>query len=229
MDPLAIRIAAICVLLLLTTVGMHFGTARSGGASLPAGPDNAFNPAADSMYFNNVSFALVTLPIFILMGLWGAAGGISKRFYDGLPVWTGDICGSPGIAKIRGCTASSTVYCSSIVKASAFAKAGLPAMRSHGYDRKTACGITAPADMIDMLIPPSILAVIDGTLTGLSAGKLSRGGIGPGLMLAALMHTHVYFTTRCYPDRIANLLRVRPPSFGKEIPANPLFGHPASF
>jgi len=232
MDPLAIGIAAIFVPLLLAAMDASHGTAPGfawpGGASRLTGPDDTFNLAADSMYFNNVSYALVTLPIFILMGLWGAAGGISKRLYDGLPVWTGNIRGSLGIATVPGCPAFSAVFRSSIVKAAAFAKVRLPAMRRHDHGSKIACRITAPAGTIDMLIPPSILAVIDGTLTGFSSGKFLWGGIDPGLMPAAPMGIHVYFTTRCYPDRVANLLRVRPPSFGKETPAIPLFGRPAS-
>jgi C4-dicarboxylate transporter, DctM subunit len=207
MDPMAIGITGIFVLLILIALGVHVGIALGivgiGGMALLMGLDNAFNLATSSMYFNNANYALVTLPLFILMGLWGAAGGISKRLYDGLLVWTGKIRGSLGIATILGCAAFGAVCGSSIVTAAVFAKVSSPEMRRHGYDKKIAYGITASAGMIGMLIPPSILAVIYGILTGLSVGKLLLGGIGPGLMLTALMCFHVYYTARFRPDRIA--------------------------
>jgi C4-dicarboxylate transporter, DctM subunit len=207
MDPITIGILGIVVLLVIIALGIHVGIALGivgiGGMALLMGFDNAFNLATSSMYFNNANYALVTLPLFILMGLWGAAGGISKRLYDGLLVWTGKIRGSLGIATILGCAAFGAVCGSSIVTAAVFAKVSSPEMRRHGYDKRIAYGITASAGMIGMLIPPSILAVIYGILTGLSVGKLLLGGIGPGLLLTALMCINVYYLARFRPDLIA--------------------------
>ncbi|MCK9392537.1 MAG: TRAP transporter large permease [Syntrophales bacterium] len=207
MDPITIGILGVVVLLVIIALGVHVGVALGvvgvGGMALLMGFDNAFNLATSSMYFNNANYALVTLPLFILMGLWGAAGGISKRLYDGLLVWTGKMRGSLGIATILGCAAFGAVCGSSIVTAAVFAKVSSPEMRRHGYDKRIAYGITASAGMIGMLIPPSILAVIYGILTGLSVGKLLLGGIGPGLLLTALMCLNVYYLARFRQDLIA--------------------------
>jgi len=207
MDPMIIGILGIVILLIIIALGVHVGIALGivgiGGMVLLIGFDNAVTLGTSSMYFNNANYALVTLPLFILMGLWGAAGGISKRLYDGLLVWTGKIRGSLGIATILGCAAFGAVCGSSIVTAAVFAKVSSPEMRRHGYHKRIAYGITASAGMIGMLIPPSILAVIYGILTGLSVGKLLLGGIGPGLLLTALMCLHVYYMARFRPDLIA--------------------------
>lgn len=207
MDPMVIGIAGIFVLLFLILLGLHVGIALGivgiGGMALLIGWDSAFNLATSSMYFNNANYAFVTLPLFILMGLWGASGGISKRLYDGLLVWTGKIRGSLGIATTLGCAAFGAVCGSSIVTAAVFAKVSAPEMRRHGYDKKIAYGLTASAGMIGMLIPPSILAVVYGILTGLSVGKLLLGGIGPGLLLTVLICLHVYYMARFRPDQIA--------------------------
>ena len=126
MDPMIIGILGIVILLIIIALGIHVGIALGivgiGGMVLLMGFDNAFNLGTSSMYFNNANYALVTLPLFILMGLWGAAGGISKRLYDGLLVWTGKIRGSLGIATILGCAAFGAVCGSSIVTAAVFAK-----------------------------------------------------------------------------------------------------------
>jgi tripartite ATP-independent transporter DctM subunit len=188
-------------------VGVHVGIALGivgiGGMALLLGWENAFTLGTSSMYFNNANYAFVTLPLFIIMGLWGAAGGISKRLYDGLLVWTGKMRGSLGIATVLGCASFGAVCGSSIVTAAVFAKVSSPEMRRHGYDKRVAYGITAAAGIIGMLIPPSILAVIYGILTGLSVGKLLLGGIGPGLLLTALMCLDIYYKARTRPDLIA--------------------------
>lgn len=207
MDSIVIGLVGVAVLLILIAVGIHVGVALGiigiGGMTLIMGFDNAVTLAVSSMYFNNANYALVTLPLFILMGLWGAAGGISKRLYDGLIVWTGKIRGSLGIATVLGCAAFGAVCGSSIVTAAVFAKVSSPEMRRHGYDKRVAYGLTASAGMIGMLIPPSLLAVIYGILSGLSVGKLLLGGIGPGLMLTALMCADIYYLARFRPDLIA--------------------------
>lgn len=206
MDPNLVGIAGIVVLLLLVATGVHVGIALGmvgmGGMALLMGWENAFTLGTSSMYFNNANYAFVTLPLFIIMGLWGAAGGISKRLYDGLLVWTGKIRGSLGIATVLGCASFGAVCGSSIVTAAVFAKVSSPEMRRHGYDKRIAYGITASAGIIGMLIPPSILAVIYGILTGLSVGKLLIAGIGPGLLLMALLCLDIYYKARTRPDLI---------------------------
>ena len=59
-------------------------------------------------------------------------------------------------------------------------------MRKHGYDKKLAYGICSSSAMIGMLIPPSILMVVYGILSGESIGKLLISGVTPGLMLFVL-------------------------------------------
>jgi len=207
MDPNIIGLIGIGVLLVLVLLGVHVGIALGivgiGGMAILMGWENAFTLGTSSMYFNNANYAFVTIPLFVVMGLWGAAGGISKRLYDGLLVWTGKIRGSLGIATVLGCAAFGAVCGSSIVTAAVFAKVSSPEMRRHGYDKRIAYGITASAGMIGMLIPPSLLAVIYGILTGLSVGKLLLGGIGPGLLLTVLMCLDIYYKGWKRPDLIA--------------------------
>jgi tripartite ATP-independent transporter DctM subunit len=136
------------------------------------------------------------------MGLLGASGGINKTLYDGLSKWTGRLKGSLGIATVIGCAGFGAVCGSSIVTAAVFAKASAPEMRRHGYDKKVAYGLCAAAGSIGMLIPPSILAVMYGILSGLSIGKLLLAGIGPGILLTVLFSLQVYFTAQFRPHLI---------------------------
>ncbi|OPY92599.1 MAG: Sialic acid TRAP transporter permease protein SiaT [Syntrophaceae bacterium PtaU1.Bin231] len=205
MDPIVVGILGIIFLLVVIGLGIHIGIALGLTGFLGIMMITGFAPAArlamESMYFTNASYALVTLPLFILMGYLGAGGGISKTLYDGLSKWTGKIKGSLGVATILGCAGFGAVCGSSIVTAAVFAKVSAPEMVRHGYDRKIAYGICAAGGSIGMLIPPSILAVLYGILTGLSVGKLLLAGIGPGILLTALFSLQIIiYSYRNHPD-----------------------------
>ena len=206
MEPILIGILGIIFLLIIIALGVHIGIALGvTGFMVMAfimGMDTAIRMATESIYFANSSYALVTLPLFILMGYLGAGGGISKTLYDGLSKWTGKLRGSLGIATVLGCAGFGAVCGSSIVTAAVFAKVSAPEMRRHGYHKKIAYGLCSASGSIGMLIPPSILAVLYGVLTGLSVGKLLVAGIGPGLLLTLLFSLQIYFTSRFRPDLI---------------------------
>jgi C4-dicarboxylate transporter, DctM subunit len=206
MDPITNGILGILFLLLLISLGVHIGIALgiTGllGMTLIIGFDNAMKMTVTSIYFSNASYALVTLPLFILMGYLGASGGISRILYDGLSKWTGKLKGSLGVATVLGCAGFGAVCGSSIVTAAVFAKVSAPEMRRHGYDKKIAYGLCSAAGSIGILIPPSILAVLYGILTGLSVGKLLIAGIGPGLLLTLLFSLQVVFAAKFRPALI---------------------------
>jgi C4-dicarboxylate transporter, DctM subunit len=204
MDPLIIGALGIVFLLVVIGLGIHIGIALglTGflGIAMVVGFGAAARMSTQSMYFTNASYALVTLPLFILMGYLGAGGGISKTLYDGLSKWTGEIKGSLGVATVLGCAGFGAVCGSSIVTAAVFAKVSAPEMVRHGYDKKLAYGICAAGGSIGLLIPPSILAVLYGVLTSLSVGKLLLAGIGPGLLLTILFSLQIVYHMHRHPN-----------------------------
>src|SRR5437763_1535449 len=60
----------------------------------------------------------------------------------------------------------------------------LPVMLSRGYNPVMATGPIMAIGAVDMLIPPSALTVLLGSLSGISISKLLIGGVVPGLMLS---------------------------------------------
>ena len=60
-------------------------------------------------------------------------------------------------------------------------------MNRLGYDRKFGLGIVASSALLGMLIPPSILMIVYGVITEESIGRLFAAGIGPGLVVAAVL------------------------------------------
>ena len=118
------------------------------------------------------------------MGFLASGGGISQNIYDTLNLWLGRFRSGLGIATVLGCTAFGTVCGSSLVTAAVFARISAPEMRRQGYDKRLAYAICASAGAIGMLIPPSMLAIVYGMLSGVSIGKLLMAGVAPGVLLA---------------------------------------------
>ena len=77
---------------------------------------------------------------------------------------------------------------SAIADSAALSRTFVPEMQERGYDRYYAGAITAASSMIGPIIPPSIIMIIYGGLTGASVAALFAAGVIPGLLLAlALM------------------------------------------
>ena len=206
MDLLVIGILGILVLIGMLAIGVHIGIALGTtgflGLVFVVGLDAAIQMATTSVYYKIANYALIVIPLFVLMGLLGAGGGLSKAIYDSLAVWTGKMKSGLGMATILGCAGFGAISGSSIVTAAVFAKVSAPEMRRHGYDKRIAYGVCASAGSIGMLIPPSVLAVMYGILSGLSVGKLLIAGIGPGVMLTVLFCVQIILLGRLKPDLI---------------------------
>lgn len=206
MEPLVIGIIGIAAFIILLILGVHIGVALAAvglvGLSVMVGFYPALTWTAMGIYHKVATWALITAPLFIMMGLLASGGGIAERIYESLLLWFGKFRAGLGIATTVGCTAFGAVCGSSMVTASLFAKISAPEMRRQGYDKKIAYGICASAGAIGMLIPPSILIVIYALFSGDSVGKLLIAGIAPGLLLTILFSVTIIFLSKIKPQLI---------------------------
>jgi tripartite ATP-independent transporter DctM subunit len=83
----------------------------------------------------------------------------------------------------------------------------MPQMLKRNYEKKMVMGSIAAGGALGILIPPSVIFILYGTLTGVSIGGLFMGGILPGLVLSALFI--IYIAIRCW----------RNPRLGPPLPA----------
>lgn len=208
MDPLLVGIMGIILLFFLLAAGVHIGLALGisgfiGICILTGGFVPAIKMVTSAFYFKVSTPVLIVLPLFALMGYLASAGGLSQNIYNTITMWMGKFKSGLGISTVLGCTVFGTICGSSIVTAAVFAKISAPEMRRRGYDKKLAYGICATGGAIGMLIPPSVLAVIYGMLSGESIGKVLMAGIAPGILLAI-----------GFSGMIALIGKVRPSSMG---------------
>jgi len=92
---------------------------------------------------------------------------------------------------ISGSTVATTALLGSLM---------LPAMLARGYDKKLAMGPIMGIGGVDMLIPPSALAVLLGSLAGISISGLLIGGIVPGLILSVLFVGYIILRATLDPS-----------------------------
>lgn len=216
MDPYLIGLLGLILLLVLLALGMHVGVALavSGFAGLwyIMGFERAMAMGVSSLYGKVSTTALATLPLFILVGYLASGGGISRDIYKSLDLMIGKFKSGLGIATVLACTAFGTVCGSSLVTAAVFAKISAPEMRARGYSKGLAYGICAASGSIGMLIPPSILAIIYGMLSGVSVGKLLIAGIVPGVLWALIFSITIILIARFLPSWIETATAAQAPS-----------------
>ncbi|MEJ5300610.1 MAG: TRAP transporter large permease subunit [Thermodesulforhabdaceae bacterium] len=166
--------------------------------------DNGFNvPALFDLFVNNAwgimnNYVLVAIPLFIFMAQLLDKSRVAKKLFDALYIVLGGIRGGLGLAVVVVCTVFAAT--TGIIGASVVAMGLLatPALLQKGYQKELTSGIICAAGTLGILIPPSIMMVVYGGLTGLketSVGNLFAGAVIPGLILSGLYF--FYILIRC--------------------------------
>ncbi len=194
----------ILFLFVLLVLGVHIGIAlgMAGflGLVILLGFQPALSATTSTLYYTVAIYSFIPAPLFVLMGLLAAGGGVSERLYDAASMWIGKFKASLGMATVVGCTGFGAVCGSSMVTAAVFAKVAAPEMRKHGYEKKLAYGICSGSGMIGMLIPPSVLLVIYAIVSGESIGRLLIGGTTHGVMVAITFMAGLVAIGKIKPD-----------------------------
>jgi tripartite ATP-independent transporter DctM subunit len=133
------------------------------------------------------SYSLSCIPMFILMGCFAFASGISRRLYDTTYAWLGHVRGGLIMATVMACAGFGAICGSSAATAATMGKIAIPEMKRYKYDDTLATGSVASAGTLGIMIPPSTIFLIYGILTEQSIGKLFIAGVLPGILLAILM------------------------------------------
>jgi len=138
------------------------------------------------LYGSMDNFALLAIPLFILLSAPIAASNASRGLYETLHKWLHKIPGGLGIANVIGCGIFAALCGSSPATAAAIGGIGIPEMRKRGYSPALAAGLIAHAGTLGILIPPSLTMILYGVATETSIGKCFIAGVIPGFLLIAL-------------------------------------------
>ena len=156
----------------------------------------AFGSSAFGMYSNSLlstltNESLVTVPLFLLMGEMLFRSGAIERLYGALDKLIGNTRIRLYLLGIVLATVLGTLSGSAMADAAMLGRTLYPGMVERGYDRKLSAGLILSGATLAPIIPPSVLAVVLGSIAEVSIAQLLIAGIGPGLFLAALLILYV--------------------------------------
>jgi tripartite ATP-independent transporter DctM subunit len=138
------------------------------------------------------SFPLLAVPFFVLAGDLMNIGGITKRLVALAMVMVGHIRGGLGMVVVVGEYFFSGISGSTTADVSAIGSLLIPAMQKAGYKSETAASVVSAATAMGILVPPCILMVILGGITGISIGALFMGGFLPAIVIALCIMVLIY-------------------------------------
>jgi tripartite ATP-independent transporter DctM subunit len=132
-------------------------------------------------------FAFMAMPLFILTAEIMTRSGVTRSLIDFSLSIVGRFKGGLGHVNILTSVFFAGISGSAIADSAALSRTFVPEMEERGYNRYYAGAITAASSMIGPIIPPSIIMIIYGGLTGASVAALFAAGIVPGLLLAVAL------------------------------------------
>jgi len=154
------------------------------GALLFLGGEAGLVQLARNSIGSVASFSLTPIPLFILMGEVLFHTGLAVKVIDGVERLIRQVPGRLAVVAVVAGTVFSAISGSTIATTAMLGSLMLPVMLARGYHPTMATGPLMAIGAVDMLIPPSALTVLLGSLSGISISKLLIGGVVPGLVLS---------------------------------------------
>lgn len=194
LDIGTISIGVVAAMIILMMTGMPLGVVTLFISIVVAfmffGPGGMYLVSTNA-YGLLESYALVAVPLFVLMASILEKAGIAEDLFDAMSIFAG---------KLRGGVAVQTVVVAVVMAAMSGTMGGeivmlglvaLPQMLRLGYDRKLSIGTICASGSLATLIPPSVVMIVYGLSAQVAIGDLFMAGAVPGAMLALFYISYV--------------------------------------
>jgi len=195
MDWLSALLMLLGLLVGLMAMGVPVAFAFFGvnivGAVVFLGGEAGLNQLARNAMASMTSFTLAPIPLFVAMREVLFHTGVAARAIEAVDRLISRVPGRLSVVSVLGGTLFSSLSGSTLANTAVLGGLLLPDMLRRGYHPSMAMGPIMATGGIAMLIPPSALAVLLGSLAGISISKLLIAGIIPGLMMSALFLAYV--------------------------------------
>ncbi|HOR54118.1 MAG: Sialic acid TRAP transporter permease protein SiaT [Synergistetes bacterium ADurb.Bin155] len=175
-------------------LGVHVAWAMGGVAVVSiilAWNFNSLFIVISSVYGVMTSSFYVALPLFIAMGVILERSGIADDLYQTFYVWAGRVKGGLAVATVLICVIFAAMTGLTGAACITMGLIALPSMLKRGYNKDLAIGTVIAPATLGILIPPSVVMIMLGTIARVSVGKLFFAGLVPGLCLAALFIIYI--------------------------------------
>src|SRR5665647_2241065 len=183
MSTIFVLITTLSLLIILVILGVHLSVSLmlTSVVTLMLSMGNiniAVNLLGTTAFSAIRDYTFGVIPLFVLMGLFANLSGASRELYDSAFILLKRVRGGVGIATVIANAIFAAITGVSIASAAVFTKIAIPQMVRLNYDKKLAVGTVAGSSILGMLIPPSILMIVYGSVAEVSIGRLFAAGIG---------------------------------------------------
>ncbi|MEQ8258054.1 MAG: TRAP transporter large permease [Roseovarius confluentis] len=149
---------------------------------------------------SNDSFPLLAIPFFILAGEVMSTGGMSRRLVNFAQSLVGHMSGGLGAVAILASSFFAALSGSNAATVAAIGGVMNDPMTEKGYRPAFIAATIAAAGVTGMIIPPSILLILYGVVTGVSISDLFLAGFLPGVLICISMLILNYLMTKREPQ-----------------------------
>lgn len=200
-EALAFLLGTIMVLMALgMPVAIAFLAANILGAFVFMGGERGVTQLLNNGLGSLTSYALVPIPLFLLMGEIFFHTGLGARMFNAIDGLLGRLPGRLSYVTVLGGTGFATLSGSSMGSTALLGSLMVPEMNKRGYKKHMSLGPILGTGGLAIIIPPSALAVLLATLAKVDITALLIAGIIPGLVLAAFYLATIWIQTRLDPD-----------------------------
>jgi tripartite ATP-independent transporter DctM subunit len=200
-EALALLLGAIVALMALgMPIALAFLAANIIGAWIFMGGERGVALLLNNGLGALTKFALMPIPLFLLMGEVFFHTGLGKRMFNAIDQLLGKLPGRLSYVTVLGGTGFSTLSGSSMGSTALLGSLMVPEMSARGYKKKMSIGPILGTGGLAIIIPPSALAVLLATLAQIDVGALLIAGVVPGLILAGLYIIAIFLMTRMDPS-----------------------------
>lgn len=190
--PVGIAFIIVCTIAAFFFFGRFGSFEDKLGAGIFQLTDNAFR--------NLANFAILPIPMFLLMGELFFHTGLANRMFNAIEALMGRVPARLSYVTVAGGTAFATLSGSSMGSTALLGTLMVPEMSKRGYKKSMSIGPILGTGGLAMLIPPSALAVLLGTLAEIDIGRLLIAGIVPGLILALMYAVLIFLRATLDPE-----------------------------
>jgi tripartite ATP-independent transporter DctM subunit len=181
-------------------VALSFVAINIIGAALFLGGDPGLLQVVRNSVVSLMNFSLTPIPLFILMGEVLFHTGLALKVIEGVERLIKQVPGRLAVIAVVAGTVFSAISGSTIATTAMLGSLMLPVMLARGYQPAFATGPIMAIGAVDMLIPPSALTVLLGSLSGISISKLLIGGVVPGLILSVAFVAYIVVAALRRPE-----------------------------
>ncbi len=195
MDPVVVLMVVFFATLLLG-VPIAWSLALSCISSLVFIDGLPLMQIVQKMYSGGERYTLLAIFFFMLAGAIMQHGGISTRLIAFAKALVGHIRGGLSIVVLVTCMFFAALSGSSIATTAAIGAMLYPELVKEKYPKGYSAALPVVGGTLGIVIPPSIVFVLYGTVTNTSVAKLLISGIVPGALAGIFMCVYAYAVAR---------------------------------